>query len=525
MSLTDEPIDKVDQLRQSEEYKLAKAQFNDRKWRLNHLYYIQDKDGNEVQFKLNIAQQQFYDSQWYRDIIVKARQLGFSTLIEVLILDDCLFRRNTRAAIIDATLGDAKKKLAKIKFAYDRLPYAVKSSVGLKNANTEEIKFTNGSEITIGTSFRGDTPQVLHVSEYGKIALNSPETANAIKTGAFNAVAKSGKVYVESTAHGAQGEFYEMVERAKAAALSAKELATLEFKLHFFAWWMDPGYRLPPHQITLTTQLIDYFQELEVVWRIKLDDAQKAWYAQQFNDFGADDMRQEYPSTLEECFHNSLEGSFFKHEMTRAREDKRIGLPMPYDPSRPVNTFWDIGMDDENCIIWHQTDGIRNRMIDFYKNSGEGLPHYVQVLRDRQERRKFIYGKHYGPHDLKVREWSSQAAKPRFEIAKEMGLNFVIVPRIEDKADAIEACRRFINTSWFDSVHCGDLIKGLDNYRKKWNKTIGAWSGDPVHDAASHVADAMMTGAVGLIPDRLAKQPRQYRFDSSRTGGPTSWSA
>jgi hypothetical protein len=91
-------------------------------------------------------------------------------------------------------------------------------------------------------------------------------------------------------------------------------------------------------------------------------------------------------------------------------------------------------MDDENCIWFHQTDGVRHRLIDFYKNSGEGLPHYISVIRDKQMRLLFNYGKHYGPHDLAVREWTSQAAKPRFEIAKEMGLTFIVVPKIDDKA-------------------------------------------------------------------------------------------
>jgi hypothetical protein len=90
-------------------------------------------------------------------------------------------------------------------------------------------------------------------------------------------------------------------------------------------------------------------------------------------------MKSEYPSCIEECFYASLEGSYFKREMSRARDDKRIGLPLPYDPSRPVNAFWDIGMDDENCIWFHQTDGVRHPLIDLYQNSGEGLPHYIQV--------------------------------------------------------------------------------------------------------------------------------------------------
>jgi hypothetical protein len=91
-----------------------------------------------------------------------------------------------------------------------------------------------------------------------------------------------------------------------------------------------------------------------------------------YAEHGPDDMKSEYPSCIEECFHNSLQGSYFKTELTKARMDKRIGLPMPYDPSRPVNTFWDIGMDDENCIWFHQTDGVRHRMIDFHRNSCGG---------------------------------------------------------------------------------------------------------------------------------------------------------
>ena len=63
------------------------------------------------------------------------------------------------------------------------------------------------------------------------------------------------------------------------------------------------------------------------------------------------------------------DGSYFKRELTKARDDKRIGLPVPYDPGeRPF--FCDIGMDDENCIWFYQGDGVRHRLTDFYSNSG-----------------------------------------------------------------------------------------------------------------------------------------------------------
>jgi hypothetical protein len=103
-----------------------------------------------------------------------------------------------------------------------------------------------------------------------------------------------------------------------------------------------------------------------------------------FEEQGPDDMKSEFPSCIEECFCSSLEGSYFKAELSKARDEKRIGLPLPYDPTRVVNTFWDIGVDDENVIWFHQTDGVRHRLIDFYQNTGEGLAHYVQVIREKR---------------------------------------------------------------------------------------------------------------------------------------------
>ena len=58
-----------------------------------------------------------------------------------------------------------------------------------------------------------------------------------------------------------------------------------------------------------------------------------------FEEQGPDDMKSEFPSCLEECFYSSLEGSYFKAELSKARDEKRIGLPLPYDPTRPVHTL------------------------------------------------------------------------------------------------------------------------------------------------------------------------------------------
>ena len=94
-----------------------------------------------------------------------------------------------------------------------------------------------------------------------------------------------------------------------------------------------------------------------------------------YEEQGPDDMKSEYPSCIEE-FPLFARGILFQ---ARDAASPRRQADRAADAVRPVppGTFWDIGMDDENCIWFHQTDGVRRRMIDFYSNSGEGLPHYI----------------------------------------------------------------------------------------------------------------------------------------------------
>ena len=518
-----------EQIRESEAYKAAKEQLNDREWRLDHLYAIKSKgdeeggedSGKPIQFVRNFAQRFYGNTMWYRDCIVKARQLGFSTDIDIKLLDDAVFRPNTAAGIIDYTQTDANKKLEKCRFAYVRLPKVIRQAVRLTKDNESTMEFSNGSIISAGTGYRGDTPQVLHVSEYGKTSAERPDQAKEIKLGAFQAVPMSGKIYVEATAHGVGGEFYDLVQKCRKAEQEGRELTRRDFKLHFFAWWMDPNYRLPVHLVKIPQEVEFYFQELKDKYGIKLDGQQKAWYAKMLEELGADDIKSEYPSHIDEAFYTSLEGSYFRHEMAKARQEKRIGLPVLHDPSRPVHTMSDIGMDDENACWFFQIFGNTYNVIDFERMSGEGVTWYPRIFDKKRAERGFIFGKHYGPHDLEVRDWSSKEVMPRWKVAEGLGVKFIVVPAPYEKADGIEASRQFINRAYFDVTHCSEGVRALDNYRKKWNEKMSTWSQDPVHDWASHPADALQTGAMGIEPD---DSPRKRRR-KSEPAGRTSWSA
>ena len=185
-------------------------------WRLNNLYYIKTKDGRNIKFKLNWAQTQLYRDTWYCNIILKARQLGISTYACILFLDSCLFNSNKAAGIVAQTREDAEHLFKKIKHAYDFLPVDIKSSIVATVDSARELVFSNGSSIRVGTSLRGATLQYLHISEFGKICSQFPDKAEEIVTGSLNTVAPGQYIFIESTAEGTSGYFYEMCKKAQA---------------------------------------------------------------------------------------------------------------------------------------------------------------------------------------------------------------------------------------------------------------------------------------------------------------------
>src|SRR5688572_16169226 len=137
---------------------------------------------------MNDVQRAMMRQVWYWNLILKGRQHGISTLILMLMLDTAMWYPNSQCGLVDATLTDAENKLDKAKLAYARLPSEFKKASPLKNENNTEMEFKNGSTIRVGTSHRGGTLQILHVSEMGKIAATNPKRSREIRTGAFGTV-------------------------------------------------------------------------------------------------------------------------------------------------------------------------------------------------------------------------------------------------------------------------------------------------------------------------------------------------
>ena len=83
--------------------------------------------------------------------------------------------------------------------------------------------------------------------------------------------------------------------------------------------------------------------------------------------------------------------------------------------------------NNQNAIWFHQTDGTRHRIIDYYENVGEGIQRYATKVHEIGRRRGFTFGKHYGPHDIGHRSWANDA-RTRKDIASDLGIEFEVVP-------------------------------------------------------------------------------------------------
>jgi hypothetical protein len=194
----------------------AVDQFSDRRWRLANLYYITDERGHRVLFQMNQAQEHLFNEMHYQNVILKARQLGFTTFIQLFILDAAVFNSNIRCGTIAHTLNDAQTIFRdKVRYPYDNLPEGIRAVVPTVKDSASELLLANNSAIRVGTSLRSGTLQYLHVSEYGKLCAKYPEKAREVRTGALNTVHSGQIVFIESTAEGQEGHYFELCQKAQ----------------------------------------------------------------------------------------------------------------------------------------------------------------------------------------------------------------------------------------------------------------------------------------------------------------------
>lgn len=499
---------------------------SDPMWRLTSgfLYQIlikgdEDTEGLKAPFIPNPHQMNFLNNLWYRNIILKARQLGFTTAIAIYYLDCCLFGEgNIRAGMI-AQDKDAAQSLFrdKVKFAYDNLPDEIRERFPLARDSAAELLFAhNNSAIRVGTSMRSGTLQYLHVSEFGKICAKYPQKAKEVLTGSIPAVAPGGIVIIESTAEGDEGAFFNMSETSRNKKESGATLSKKDYKFHFYPWHGGNEYRLDA-DIYITDQEHQYFDRIEQECGIKIDALQRNWYiATRDNDFqgSSELMWQEYPSTPQEAFKKSKEGCWYTEQFIKVRRETRI-CSLPIRTDVPVNTFWDIGNSDGTAIWFHQRVGMQDLFIDFEEGWGEPYEYFTKVMQTKG----YLWGKHYLPHDGAHERQGQVANLSPQKMLQNLGLkDVVIVPRVSELLHGINKTRNaLMNDVWFDLDRCKKGLQHLENYTRKFNGNAQKYTSEPVKtDGHSEASDAFRQFAqirekIGQVARSAPPPPPQHQ--------------
>jgi hypothetical protein len=462
-------------------------------WRLTkgHFYQIAPADGTGLQPFLPRPEQvavieAIVQRGITRLLIPKARRLGMSTTLGLIAADSLLFRNTWQGSLVDRNAADASRKLDRIvRIALENLPDWVRDQVKLSKSNDSQITLSvNGSDersFYAGMNARGGSNDFLWISEWGVIQHEDPKRSSRIRAGALPS-ARHGITVVETTWAGGQGgDVWELL----APSLTGQ---ADDWTVRFFPWHIDP-------RNVSTTAVLDrdaesYFAKIAPRLereKIILTESQRRWWAAERRAQGIF-MQRENPTFLDECWSVPVQGAVYAEAIDRARAEGRI-CAMPVDGSNLVHTSWDLG-SPENTVVWYwQIVGREIRVLDCDRGDLGTLTTRVA----RMLARGFSYGTHFVPHD------SEQTERTGLTVVGELrkaGLpNVVTVPRTHSVWVGINQALELFPAIAFRSPQCDAALTALAAYRTRRQGDGALSSDEPVHNWASHSADAFRTMA------------------------------
>jgi phage terminase large subunit len=213
------------------------------------------------------------------------------------------------------------------------------------------------------------------------------------------------------------------------------------------------------------------------------------------HDYGMEEGAALFDQEYNCSFESALIGSYYGSYLTRATKEGRIGS-VPIDRAALVHTAWDLGVSDSTSIWFIQCVGKERHLVDYHEGAGVGLDEYARVLQERQNKHGWIYGQHYFPHDVEVRELGNRGLS-RSDTLAGLGIKPSVVAQ-HSLMDGVNAVRRMLDSTWIDEVRCERGLNALRNYRRMWDDKLKTFRDSPLHDWASHGADALRSFASGF---------------------------
>jgi phage terminase large subunit len=207
-----------------------------------------------------------------------------------------------------------------------------------------------------------------------------------------------------------------------------------------------------------------------------------------------------------------ISGAYYAEQLQAAYKDARVGR-VPHESRLSVDTWWDLGINDRMSIWFTQSVGQELRVIDYMEGSGQGLPHYIGLLKEKP----YVYGKHTAPHDIEVRELTSGVS--RRDTARALGIDFEVAPKLP-LIDGIDAVRGLFSKCWFDADKCREGLNALKNYRKQYDEKRKTYLNQPYHDWSSNGSDAFryLATAIDMKHRSLPSSVDAYAPKKQATG-------
>lgn len=236
-----------------------------------------------------------------------------------------------------------------------------------------------------------------------------------------------------------------------------------------------------------------------------------------FLDGLPDGLREQWRSGSWADF--DLKGAYYTNEIRQLIREKRFRF-IPHEPLLKVHTVWDLGLSAGNAMAvgFFQSISTELRLVGYYQNESFGFTHYFAKLQEFQQERGYIYGKHFGPFDLNVKELGT--GKTRWQVAKEAGWNFEVVPQL-GISDGIEQVRLVFPKLWINTENGGKQFLGaIKQYRRKFDEARNAYASQPFHDWTSNPADMLRYAAVIHKQMTNADQKTKYRQAPYRASSP-----
>ena len=395
-------------------------------WRLCNLYWIITKDGDKSVFTMNGAQKHFFDNYlniprpYHRHVILKSRQLGFTTFIDLYILDSILFSPNKEGIIIAHKVQDATEIFdKKIDFAIRNMAEDVKGAffkINQKSSRKIQTIIDYGPEqgstssIAVSVSGRSGTYHLVHISEYAKMCASFPKRAEEVERGTFPTVPFDGFIFIESTAEGMAGRFYEIFQQNWLTRDTiTPQLSQVQFLPHFYNWQYDEMEMKKIYE----NVPVEKMEACEIDWASyqqehNLTDKEITYYYMKWLQFGGKNspdaiksLMQEYPTTQEEAFLSTGQTYFSTAKVSSLLQQATPGVR------------GELGATENGEVIFNQ---VSSGSLEIFKkpevgtryiiggDTAEGLAHgdaqVLYVINHKTEECDAIYRSQVAPDEL-----------------------------------------------------------------------------------------------------------------------------